>query len=98
MKCVRCGKNIQEKIGLGLPTCGECKKRLRAKGKRSVICPYDRVKMKRRLIEKIVLDQCPICKGIWLDSGELKFIKRIIDEGYHKKYLSGLSIGLAIQR
>lgn len=43
-----------------------------AKKTASMICPKCGEALKERSFQKIVIDQCTGCSGIWLDAGELE--------------------------
>jgi hypothetical protein len=38
-------------------------------------CPRDGAKLQTQAYEGIDIDQCPTCKGIWLDAGELEHLQ-----------------------
>ena len=42
---------------------------------RIVHCPADRAEMTPEDVGGLVMDVCPTCKGIWLDSGEVTGLK-----------------------
>ena len=43
--------------------------------KRHLLCPDDMNEMYNREIAGITVDICPVCKGIWLDDGEIIALK-----------------------
>lgn len=48
------------------------------------VCPRDRKAMLRAFsaaAEKVVLDMCPECHGLWLDGGELDKLIRAMNKG-----------------
>ena len=38
-------------------------------------CPRDGAVLKTQIHEGVEIDQCPTCKGIWLDAGELEHLE-----------------------
>jgi len=44
-----------------------------------MICPACRTEMFVLEFERIELDYCPECKGVWLDAGELELLAQIAD-------------------
>jgi Transcription factor zinc-finger len=73
-KCVRCGKRTSFSYD-GRPTCESCRDILQLKlsvtreGQR--VCPVDGTVMSKSIAHMIVIDRCPMCRGVWLDGGEL---------------------------
>ncbi|GAB4185828.1 MAG: hypothetical protein Kow00108_23280 [Calditrichia bacterium] len=46
-------------------------------------CPIDRSELVKRIYEaNVEIDECPQCKGVWLDEGELEKIQEISDNDY----------------
>lgn len=95
MKCIHCGKNLFKSK---LTICKDCNIKIQAKKEIIVLCPNDKSQMEKKLIWNVVLDQCPVCGGIWIERGELEVVKKAIAEGCEDKYLEALSIGLSIQK
>lgn len=77
-KCARCGARTHHEVE-GRPMCDNCEKEtglmLQAEGESSRPCPVDGEMMKKEIAHMIVIDRCPKCQGVWLDSGELERIK-----------------------
>jgi Zn-finger nucleic acid-binding protein len=46
--------------------------------------------------EHISIDQCPSCKGVWLDAGELEKIKEKIEEEIEDSGSSGFVNGMIV--
>lgn len=42
---------------------------------RQVICPADGTEMYNEEVGGLTIDICPVCKGIWLDGGEIMALK-----------------------
>lgn len=94
-KCVRCGKKRTKKEYDGLPTCPDCITQLQAKREVIRSCPVDGSTMQKRIIKNVIIDQCPKCSGVWLDSGELELIqKQSADSG--DDFLTGLIVGMVV--
>ncbi|HAZ12871.1 MAG: hypothetical protein A2X86_21915 [Bdellovibrionales bacterium GWA2_49_15] len=55
-------------------------------------CPHCQVEMGRRVAknQKVVLDQCPTCKGLWLDDKEVDFFvqEKSLLESYYRNGLA----------
>ena len=77
-KCARCGKRHKE-VSEDHPNCATCQEEIQVKlqadseARRS--CPIDGAQMAKEVAHMIVIDRCPACQGVWLDSGELDRIK-----------------------
>ena len=37
--------------------------------------------MVEQTVDKVIVDECPSCKGIWLDSGEITRLIELYEEG-----------------
>ncbi|WP_372895799.1 zf-TFIIB domain-containing protein [Stieleria sp.] len=49
-------------------------------------CPRDGATLASETYEAdVVVDRCPVCRGIWLDSGELKTIQETIEHDYSQQ-------------
>jgi len=59
-------------------------------------CPHcmSNVHMNKKIVERVQIDVCPLCLGIWLDKGELKKIKERSSQdgkkGFSIKLIDGL--------
>ncbi|MGH7818534.1 MAG: zf-TFIIB domain-containing protein [Candidatus Binatia bacterium] len=49
-------------------------------------CPKDGEKLSIIEIEQVVIEQCPSCRGIWLDDGELEALSRNEKQGWLSSY------------
>jgi Zn-finger nucleic acid-binding protein len=50
---------------------------------RSLACPRDGAALETKKYEaKIEIDECPTCKGVWLDHGELEAIQATVERDY----------------
>lgn len=58
------------------------------------VCPIDRFKLENSTIEGVIVDRCPKCNGLWLDSGELEQIiqgaQKHASEGKALEYIKNL--------
>lgn len=80
-KCTVCGKNYtKRKNELGQHVCGDCELQLRVASEPRQSCPVDQKPMKKWTIQDLIYDKCDVCHGVWLDCGELKYLKEIIAE------------------
>lgn len=50
-------------------------------------CPRDGAKLVEQTLEKVSVDICPTCNGIWLDSGELEAIEARVGESWFSKWV-----------
>ena len=47
----------------------------------TMLCPVCRVKLTMAVRQNVEIDYCPVCRGVWLDRGELdKIIERSVVE------------------
>ena len=95
-KCVRCNNQRTKREFEGLPTCDKCEAQIKATRETNRHCPLDGSQMNKEVILNVVIDRCPSCKGIWLDSDELDLVKKGIEAGADGDFATGLVIGMAI--
>lgn len=78
--CARCGTTRTSNLSDGLPVCSACLKIKREEIARKDVpprlCPVDGAPMTLDLVLGVVIDQCPTCRGVFLDKGELDVIRR----------------------
>jgi hypothetical protein len=74
-QCVRCGARRTRRELDGVPTCEDCERRLRAAHETPRLCPTDRAEMVKEVVAGVVIDRCPVCRGVWLDAGELQLVR-----------------------
>ena len=64
--------------------CESCEQEVQllvsAKGESERKCPIDDTAMQKEISHMIVIDRCPQCGGVWLDSGELERMKGGVEE------------------
>ena len=93
-KCARCGKKRTRKEFSGIPTCDDCQRALELKLAASQesprSCPIDRAAMQKEVVLNVILDRCPVCKGVWLDGGELELLRGAIAGGVTESVLRGV--------
>ncbi len=84
-KCIRCGERRTKHTYEGLPTCEGCEADLLAKARAATEgaqkCPVDGAEMAKEVVLNVVIDRCPSCSGVWLDGGELEFIRTAVANG-----------------
>ena len=77
-KCARCDHRHRE-VTDAAPNCATCQEEIRVKlqadNEALRSCPVDGSRMSKEVAHMIVIDRCPSCRGVWLDSGELDRIK-----------------------
>lgn len=44
---------------------------------KNLYCPRCKTKMNKLIKQKIEIDVCPYCKGMWLDDGEINKLMRL---------------------
>lgn len=56
-----------------------------------MLCPIDKTELRITEREKVEIDYCPTCRGVWLDRGELdKVIERFAAERRPARAVQGL--------
>lgn len=73
--CTSCNKNSTRREFEGQPTCGECQSEILMSRESTRTCPVDGATLLKENSNEIIIDRCPKCKGIWLDSGEIEAIR-----------------------
>ncbi len=91
-ECWRCGKRTRQRDE-GLPTCAACLARLRAAKEPAIPCPADGTTLQKEVVANVVLDQCPKCRGVWLEAGELELIQRA---AANESFVTGLVVGIPL--
>ena len=94
-KCGRCDTERADGDYDGIPTCESCRgiieAKLQAAKEVQRVCPIDESVMAKEVLLNIVIDRCPKCNGVWLDSGELESMKRMIEAGLTTDLLRGMT-------
>jgi hypothetical protein len=94
--CVRCDKQRTKREFEGLPTCEECELKLKATQEPKRRCPVDGGEMSKEIIHNLIIDRCPACAGVWLDSGELELVKKAIAAGAPDNFTPGFVLGMMV--
>ena len=93
-KCTRCGRRTKHSYE-NVPTCEDCEQqlrlRLKAEAEEARKCPIDDAAMAKEIVMGIVIDRCPTCRGVWLDGGELEYMKRGIEIGTATDLVRGIA-------
>ncbi len=50
-------------------------------------CPRDGATLVEQTLERVSVDVCPTCNGIWLDKGELETIEERVSESWFSKWV-----------
>jgi ribosomal protein L37AE/L43A len=83
--CARCGQRTTLRDFEGTLTCADCELAIKAGREEPVQCLHDSARMRKELIEGVIVDRCPECGGVWFDGGELEalssVLKRAADQG-----------------
>ncbi len=94
-KCARCGSKTRHKVD-GKATCEACEKEMELMldaGKEDLRpCPIDGETMAKEIAHMLVIDRCPKCQGVWLDSGELERIKGGVEASALMAMASGFTV------
>jgi Zn-finger nucleic acid-binding protein len=72
--CVRCGRQRTRSEFEGVPTCVECELKLKAEREETIRCRHDDSPMRKEVIQNVIVDRCPECRGVWFDGGELEVL------------------------
>jgi Zn-finger nucleic acid-binding protein len=62
-----------------------------------MICPVCRNGALIIEYKNIELDYCPICQGVWFDSGELELLLELAKPGDYQHYLEGIINGQEVK-
>ena len=93
-KCTRCGRRTKHSYE-NVSTCEDCEQqlllRLEAEAEEARKCPIDAAAMAKEIVMGIVIDRCPSCRGVWLDGGELEYMKRGIEIGTATDLVRGIA-------
>ena len=78
--CIRCGKHCKFEELKVLPNsfglCAECAIKLDPTREPKRMCPHDGSEMRKDIFQdRVLMDKCDLCSGVWLDSGELEIIR-----------------------
>lgn len=95
-KCVRCGERTRQTYQ-NKPTCDRCRDELEvalAKIREVArVCPADDTTLKKEIVHGVIIDRCPTCGGVWLDSGELDRMNQEVAEDVLKAMAYGRPLG-----
>lgn len=87
--CAHCKKNKTKRDFENRPTCAECKKKILMGRETTLTCPKDGSILIKEHNNEIIIDRCPICKGVWLDAGEIEAIKEAATQ-------EGVAVGMVV--
>ena len=54
-----------------------------------MICPKCGETLLRKTVHEIAVDECPTCKGIWLNAGEFEELAKTRNAGWLERLLGG---------
>jgi TFIIB-like protein len=99
--CIRCNKYYKfEELEVGpdgFGICHNCAIRINPIGEKKHQCLNDGTEMKKELIyNRILLDKCPTCGGIWLDGDEIEIIRRVMKSEGAGRFASGFLLGVIV--
>ena len=91
-ECFRCGRPTEATGTTGIPTCASCEASISAAREETRMCPRGcGAEMDKVVIQNVVTDRCPSCRGMWLDEGELEIVSRVVTMDPNVTSLPGLS-------
>lgn len=94
--CHRC-KQKTRRARKNKPTCGHCIAILDSRHEEIRNCPVDNNKMKKEIIQNIILDRCPKCSGLWFDKNEIEafeeLINKVSNDAIIHKIIKGITQG-----
>lgn len=107
--CVSCNKNkTRNRDENKVPICEDCEDAIWKEGlikktenEKVLACPVDGSAMHKLVLNgtEIVVDQCPTCKGTWLDQSEAEELEEEIGQPRSSgSFSSGLAIGMSMGR
>ena len=81
--CIRCEQHFKFEdliyLTSGLGMCRECHAKVDPAKESERTCPKDGSRMKKEIVqEKLMIDSCPTCGGIWIDGDEVAIMRQII--------------------
>jgi hypothetical protein len=82
-KCVRCGERTRA-MYQNKATCAACRSQLElalaqsAESQRT--CPVDGSVLAKEIAHGVIIDHCPVCRGVWLDAGEMERMNQDVVE------------------
>lgn len=74
--CEVCRQCPARREYLGKATCERCELGHRSISESKRLCPVDGALMAKRLVRRLLVDECTLCGGIWLDGGEMEVLRR----------------------
>jgi len=94
--CHRCNQKTR-RTRKNEPTCGHCIAILDSRHEEIRNCPVDNNKMKKEIIQNIILDRCPNCSGLWFDKNEIEafeeLINKVSNDAIIHKIIKGITQG-----
>lgn len=91
-----------------LPVCDDCEYNIekqalidKVKDENILMCPVDGSKMDKLVLSgtRIVVDQCPTCKGAWLNKNETEELEEDLGQQESSgSFSSGMIIGMSVGR
>ncbi|MEJ2546356.1 MAG: zf-TFIIB domain-containing protein [Gemmatimonadota bacterium] len=77
-ECSRCRRRTALRDFEGAHICADCELAVKAGREERIRCLHDDAKMRKELIEGVIVDRCPSCGGVWFDGGELEALSTIL--------------------
>ena len=101
VKCSKCKKRTTDPHPSGDKfVCTSCKQIEEVthaqKTEQLRFCPDDGKRMEKTIIEGVVIDKCPVCQGVFIESQKFeKILKKIENETNHAANSAAASTGFA---
>lgn len=92
--CTHCQVNKTHQKFEGNVTCPACENKIVMARESIRKCPVDKTDMVKEDHQGIILDRCPCCHGVWLDSDELQHMLNMSKSDTN--FATGLVIGMAV--
>lgn len=99
--CIRCNRHfkfddlIYRSNALGM--CRDCDAKVDPTKEPIRVCPHDGNTMNKEIIyEKILIDKCLACGGIWFDGDEIEIIREVIQREGRNSLLNFFPIVIPI--
>ena len=94
--CASCEKRKTRRTDkANRPICNECEILSRVESEPARICPVDQATMAKEVLLEgdLIIDRCPVCKGVWLDHEEIEIVQEAAGAS-SSNFVSGLCFGL----
>ena len=88
-ECAHCKENTTNREFEDQPTWADCQSKILMNRESTRTCPIDSSELIKEHNNGIIIDRCPQCNGVWLDSGEIEAIKEAAK-------VEGIGVGMVV--